>query len=715
MDTMVARFSSGNTRLADGAVKRIAHLALRWTEADLKLLRSAIESPIPEVAARARQALDRISEARTFVDSFDGTARGIAIQFRDIDGDPRGAMSVAQVLADSGAVDPEALVRLHAWFQQHCEMDVETAKAPHEIPGYLDGEFWHLTKKRPDGYVEAAFRALRGLARNPPDGAVPPLQRILFSGDEVFQLESTLLLLRLGAVPEVPGVTELRKDGFGSSWRVDVLEGSADPELSSLFGREFRSADLTTRECLVAPLARSRVASHRNLILEALRDTQCVICFAAREPAAGLPPEESTSRLIEMLSDARPRAQENAAWVLGEIRATKAAPALAKLASESPWIRVRVEAVRALGKCGGPAQREEVESFLESNEPEIVSAACEALTRFGGRASRPALRRVARRWEPPLRRAAARALVTLGDDDDRESIRESASCAGGVLPAALLGLLGAPADLAALQSRLHREAGSEFVGDWSDAIAFSGDLHAARSWPATVNGVHGYEPIMNLALLGAKEAQLAIGWSPVLADPACLIAVASTFGPKRVEALAEIVRRKLRRLDLPASDPAMLLATLALLRLSADPVDPRVFRHLIPFCESSRFSQWPDPEGEPERPPSILLMTPFLLETLAVHFEPRTAELWMKPFTLSREVSNPDDLAVAFGEAGLKLEGGDRAFVEGRIRKGIPVTPRWLAWRSGLETCVLEGGTVRAMPKSRAVAWWCERLESKSK
>jgi hypothetical protein len=99
------------------------------------------------------------------------------------------------------------------------------------------------------------------------------------------------------------------------------------------------------------------------------------------------------------------------------------------------------------------------------------------------------------------------------------------------------------------------------------------------------------------------------------------------------------------------------------------------------------------------------------LEAFAARFEPPTVESWMRPFRLSEAIFDAESLASAFAEAGLKLEGARRATFRGRIPAGLQVTPRWLAWRCGLRSCVLWNGSVKPVPVLRALGWWKDRLE----
>jgi HEAT repeat protein len=76
--------------------------------------------------------------------------------------------------------------------------------------------------------------------------------------------------------------------------------------------------------------------------------TTCRNCGAALEPIAG----DYTEKLLAALYHPEPGTVQMAAWVLGELRETKAVPALTELLRQSDEPGAIEAAVEALGKIG---------------------------------------------------------------------------------------------------------------------------------------------------------------------------------------------------------------------------------------------------------------------------------------------------------------------------------------------------------------------------
>jgi HEAT repeat protein len=120
----------------------------------------------------------------------------------------------------------------------------------------------------------------------------------------------------------------------------------------------------------------------------------CVECWremppeATTCPACGADVERLSSersyiqKLIAALKHPEPETPVRAAWLLGQVRATEAVPALMRVVQESPDPYLVEAAVEALGQIGDPACRATLVWAAREGAVRVRRAAAEALRRL---------------------------------------------------------------------------------------------------------------------------------------------------------------------------------------------------------------------------------------------------------------------------------------------------------------------------------------------
>lgn len=120
----------------------------------------------------------------------------------------------------------------------------------------------------------------------------------------------------------------------------------------------------------------------------------CVECWREMPPEATICPvcgadvERLSSersyiqKLIAALKHPEPETPVRAAWLLGQLRATEAVPALMRVVQESPDPYLVEAAVEALGQIGDPACRATLVWAAREGAVRVRRAAVEALRRL---------------------------------------------------------------------------------------------------------------------------------------------------------------------------------------------------------------------------------------------------------------------------------------------------------------------------------------------
>lgn len=143
---------------------------------------------------------------------------------------------------------------------------------------------------------------------------------------------------------------------------------------------------------------------------------------------AELPSEDSdyASKLISALDHPEPETPVRAAWILGELRETRAVGALVGLLEKGRDPYILAGAAEALGKIGDARATGVLAKALASSYLLVRLKAVEALGRLGGDEARRALESALEDPNPSARKAAAKTLQRL-DREVRLSAREETS------------------------------------------------------------------------------------------------------------------------------------------------------------------------------------------------------------------------------------------------------------------------------------------------
>ena len=136
-----------------------------------------------------------------------------------------------------------------------------------------------------------------------------------------------------------------------------------------------------------------------------------------------MPSEDSdyASKLISALDHPEPETPVRAAWILGELRETRAVDALVRLLEWGHDPYILAGAAEALGKIGDARTTAVLAKALASSYLLVRLKAVEALGRLGGDEARRALESALEDPTPSVRNAAAKTLQRL----DREGLRSA--------------------------------------------------------------------------------------------------------------------------------------------------------------------------------------------------------------------------------------------------------------------------------------------------
>lgn len=137
--------------------------------------------------------------------------------------------------------------------------------------------------------------------------------------------------------------------------------------------------------------------------------------------------KENVDELLKLLKDPDWKVQRDTADFLGQIGDTRAIEPLAKLASDSSAIEVRIQCISSLGKFKGPDVATRLLPFLkDSNPSKLREAAAEALGEVGEpEATDELLDQFKREKDPALLRATAAALGALQARDALPVLEEA--------------------------------------------------------------------------------------------------------------------------------------------------------------------------------------------------------------------------------------------------------------------------------------------------
>lgn len=141
-----------------------------------------------------------------------------------------------------------------------------------------------------------------------------------------------------------------------------------------------------------------------------------------REAARGLLPRLGPDALASLLPALEGTQAAVAAELLGALGRPAAVAPLAEQARRASDPDLRVAALRALGRIGGPRARPLLLEALEAEDPERVAAALEGLARAGEREDVTAIVPRLDHAAPPVRAAALRALARLAPERARRAL-----------------------------------------------------------------------------------------------------------------------------------------------------------------------------------------------------------------------------------------------------------------------------------------------------
>lgn len=282
--------------------------------------------------------------------------------------------------------------------------------------------------------------------------AVSVLVESLKSGDCYFYwlLYAVDICLKNVGKTAIPILTEAMNEAYESrniTFKVNLLSllhnFIDDPAMVSILERTLKDEDLKVREATLQVFVRSspEQLGHPavvSLLIEALKDkdgsNRGVALFELGRINSFKQDPSSVDSLIKALDDSDWGVREQAAVVLGKMRANSAVPALIKkLNDRNDAIRYAV--INALGGIGDPRATPGLIKILERGD--FILEACLALGNAGDPTAIPALEKIASKLKvTPLTRLAYKMdhrLFPMGNSNPDYDVRELKDAATGAI------------------------------------------------------------------------------------------------------------------------------------------------------------------------------------------------------------------------------------------------------------------------------------------
>lgn len=715
MELLERRIRSGNTRLAEDAVRRIEDRAMAWSDADLARLKAAAEGADVEAADRIGRALKEVSERRRRIEGLSTKARRFALVALGLPGKSSRAMRAAREMRRFGEISAADLEGLEKFLPPiPSGRDFWDPGAPLPKVVWTRAMSDRSASELGSHDEERLRKAIWELGENGASEHAPEVLALLRDERAWVRYQAAVALDLMGEpVPVDPLLEVVSRLPDGAAAELVVLASRHDPEAVAQSSWVASDSGMPLRRgAALLALSRSRSPAVRPRLIAGLRSSATFVALTARDSLLALDPAETAPVLVPSFTDTRPRARELAAWLAGDLGVGGSEDELRKLL-KNIFPRVRAEAARALGKLCRDGDASVVADCIGDADPLVRLAAVEALASWGASADQGCLVALLDDEDSEVRLAAAEVLSVAADPAMRSLIREQVrGRKGHSLPWTALALLGDPVDIRFLTGDEQNFAAGWTEWGAAEALALAPTEEAC----AALTGIVGFEMSDSEAtLLFARLGRREQAWITGTGGPHALrtsgrMALSMLVAPSGFDPLARVVEEGLPLL--PAGSPRLERARRAAGLVRAGFGGRREVRRLLREVEAARDElalwgafHWDFSDSY------IAQVTEVALEAFASRYEAATVEAWMRPLTLKADVRDTESLVAAFSDAGLKLGGAKRAKFRGRIPAGLVVTPRWLAWRVGLEACVLEAGTARAVPVAFALAWWRDRLD----
>jgi HEAT repeat protein/Zn-dependent protease with chaperone function len=356
-------------------------------------------------------------------------------------------------------------------------------------------------------------------ARREPASVVPFAQRSEFEGRLLAILESK------GVTMPTPRASLLTAAlAIAAVLPVAALSAARpEPVLASV-----NETDAMTEVHKQAPAATKSTRESTTLLLNTLTDSVVSVRTAAVEALGGLKDTMAVRALIDVLKrDTDAGVRRAAAWALGELEDARAIPALSDALRTDTDVEVRRNAAHSLGSIeDARAVPALTEVLRRDKDPLVRRAIVEALSSIEDPSSATALFPVLKDSDPDMRRAAAEALGSIENVNSVEELLPLVRDESKEVRRAAVEALGSIEDKRALPAlaRALGDSDVEVRRAAADAIGSLDEVHSAP--PELIHALRDEDPEVRRSAVNALSS---------IDDPAGVAPLAALLKDQDVE------------------------------------------------------------------------------------------------------------------------------------------------------------------------------------
>ena len=372
----------------------------------------------------------------------------------------------------------------------------------------------------PSDYAAHLLDIVRGSpARREPASVVPFAQRSEFEGRLLAILESK------GVTMPTPRASLLTAAlAIAAVLPVAALSAARpEPVLASV-----NETDAMTEVHKQAPAATKSTRESTTLLLNTLTDSVVSVRTAAVEALGGLKDTMAVRALIDVLKrDTDAGVRRAAAWALGELEDARAIPALSDALRTDTDVEVRRNAAHSLGSIeDARAVPALTEVLRRDKDPLVRRAIVEALSSIEDPSSATALFPVLKDSDPDMRRAAAEALGSIENVNSVEELLPLVRDESKEVRRAAVEALGSIEDKRALPAlaRALGDSDVEVRRAAADAIGSLDEVHSAP--PELIHALRDEDPEVRRSAVNALSS---------IDDPAGVAPLAALLKDQDVE------------------------------------------------------------------------------------------------------------------------------------------------------------------------------------